>query len=79
MKCLLDTHTVLWFFDYVEKLPKAVFDAILDPENEKYVSIASVWELAIKILILVASAMVENMSLITVDTNIRHYDVAQLW
>lgn len=51
MKCLLDTHTTLWFFDNVEKLSKKVYNAILDPKNEKYVSIASVWELAIKISI----------------------------
>ena len=49
MKYLLDTHTILWFFDHVEKLPETVFKAILDPENRKYVSIVSAWELAIKI------------------------------
>lgn len=49
MKCLLDTHAVLWFFDDVDRLPKKVLGTILDPANEKYVSIASAWELAIKI------------------------------
>ena len=49
MKYLLDTHTALWFFDDVEKLPNAVLDAILDPASDKYVSMASAWELAIKI------------------------------
>jgi PIN domain nuclease of toxin-antitoxin system len=29
--------------------------------------------------ILIASAMIENMGLITADTNIRLYDVASLW
>jgi len=47
----LDTHTVLWFFDDVEKLPKPVYDAILNPENDKYVSLASAWEIAIKVSI----------------------------
>ena len=46
---LLDTHTVLWFFDHVEKLSKTAINAILEQKNKKYVSIASVWELAIKI------------------------------
>ena len=46
---LLDTHTVLWFFDHVEKLSETALNAVLDPESKKYVSIVSVWELAIKI------------------------------
>ena len=49
MRLLLDTHTVLWFFDDVEKLSGTAYKAILDSENEKYVSIASVWEIAVKI------------------------------
>ena len=49
MKLLLDTHCVLWFFDDVEKLSGKVLAAILEPTNEKFVSIASAWELAIKI------------------------------
>jgi PIN domain nuclease of toxin-antitoxin system len=49
MKILLDTHTLLWFFDDVEKLSKPAYDAILNPENYKYVSIASAWEVAIKV------------------------------
>jgi len=49
VRLLLDTHTVLWFFDDVEKLSGTAYKAILDSENEKYVSIASVWEIAVKI------------------------------
>ena len=48
MKLLLDTHIVLWFFDDNKKLSKKVTEAILDSENEKYISIVSAWELAIK-------------------------------
>ncbi|MCL2624305.1 MAG: type II toxin-antitoxin system VapC family toxin [Planctomycetaceae bacterium] len=49
MKLLLDTHIVLWFFNNVENLSKKAYDAILDSTNEKFISIASAWELAIKI------------------------------
>jgi len=49
MRLLLDTHTVLWFFDDVERLSESAYKAILDTENTKYVSIASAWEVAIKI------------------------------
>ena len=127
MKYLLDTHTVLWSFNEVGKLSKTALDVINDPASKKYVSIASAWELAIKIStgklvfdggtdlfyrtareygfgllpikrshiktletlpllhrdpfdrILVASAMAEEMSLITADENVPRYDVACLW
>ena len=49
MKYLLDTHTILWFFDCLEKLSKKALDAIVGPDNKKYVSIVTAWELAIKI------------------------------
>jgi len=49
MKLLLDTHTVLWFFNNVENLSKTALDAILESTNDKFISIASAWELAIKI------------------------------
>jgi PIN domain nuclease of toxin-antitoxin system len=49
MRLLLDTHAVLWFLDDVKKLSDTALRAIIDPANEKYVSIATAWELAIKI------------------------------
>jgi len=49
MKCLLDTHTVLWFFDDFGKLSETALNVILEPRNKKFVSVISVWELAIKI------------------------------
>ena len=49
MKYLLDTHTVLWLFDQVEKLSETALGIILKPAGEKYVSIVSAWEVAIKI------------------------------
>ena len=49
MQYLLDTHTVLWAIGDDEKLSEAAARAILDLKNEMYVSMASAWELAIKI------------------------------
>jgi PIN domain nuclease of toxin-antitoxin system len=49
MKLLLDTHIILWFLGNVEKLSEEALSAITDQKNEKYVSIVSAWELAIKI------------------------------
>ncbi|MDR2717040.1 MAG: type II toxin-antitoxin system VapC family toxin [Treponema sp.] len=49
MKLLLDTHIILWFLGNVEKLSEEALSAITEPANEKYISIVSAWELAIKI------------------------------
>jgi len=49
MKYLLDTHVALWAFGDNEKLSEAAKHTILNPANEKFVSMASAWELAIKI------------------------------
>ena len=48
MRYLLDTHSILWFFDHIEKLSGRILGTILEPANKKYVSIVSAWELAIK-------------------------------
>jgi len=49
MKILLDTHTLLWFIAGSQSLSSASRLLIEDPENQKFVSIASIWEIAIKV------------------------------
>jgi PIN domain nuclease of toxin-antitoxin system len=49
MKYLLDTCTFLWAIATPEVLPPRVAEQILDVANEVYVSIASAWEIAIKV------------------------------
>ena len=49
MKCLLDTHIVLWLAENSPKLSNAAKAIILDETNEKYVSVASCWEVSIKL------------------------------
>ena len=49
MNLLLDTHTVLWFYLADPQLSGTANAAIVDPANEKWVSPASYWEIAIKI------------------------------
>ena len=46
---LLDTHTAIWFFNGDAALSETAKGTILDPSNDKYLSMASAWELAIKI------------------------------
>ena len=49
MKYLLDTHTLLWFLSGDEKLSGRARLLIDDSSNEKFLSIASLWEIAIKV------------------------------
>jgi PIN domain nuclease of toxin-antitoxin system len=52
MDYLLDTHTVLWFFNGDKtSLSETAKNIIQDQNNTKYVSMASVWETCIKISI----------------------------
>lgn len=49
MKLLLDTHTFIWFAVGAANLSPTARALIEDSTNEKSVSLASVWEMAIKI------------------------------
>jgi PIN domain nuclease of toxin-antitoxin system len=127
MKYLLDTHVILWLATNSPFLSETVKRAILDNNNEKYVSIVSAWEVAIKLgtqklqldgglaeffrmidengffllgiereyvhyvqslpffhkdpfdRLLIATASVENLTLISIDDNIQKYDVNWIW
>jgi len=127
VKYLLDTHVVLWIAENSPLLTDRAKTAVLDDSVEKYVSVASAWEVAIKLgtrklyldgglseffrmiddngflalpverehlqrvtrlpphhkdpfdRLLVASAIAENMTLLTADENIPMYDVTCLW
>ena len=127
MKYLLDTHVLLWGLGNEEKLSKEAFRIIRDRANKKFVSIASAWEVAIKIStgkldfdggiseffrmiddnglilfpikreymrivetlpllhrdpfdrLLVSSALVEGLTIITADEDIHKYDVQWVW
>jgi PIN domain nuclease of toxin-antitoxin system len=45
---LLDTHTLLWFFWDDQRLRSSAKALIEDSDNQKLVSVASCWEIAIK-------------------------------
>lgn len=48
-KYLLDTHTLLWVQEDSSQLSSKAKETICEKTNEIYVSIASFWEIAIKI------------------------------
>ncbi|MFA6401387.1 MAG: type II toxin-antitoxin system VapC family toxin [Salinivirgaceae bacterium] len=49
MRYLLDTHAFLWFIAGSNDLSQNAKSIIINPDNEKYVSIASFWEISIKL------------------------------
>ncbi|MDX1949950.1 MAG: type II toxin-antitoxin system VapC family toxin [Rickettsiales bacterium] len=48
MNILLDTHTIIWFYDGSSELSDKIKNIIKDYNNTCYVSIASLWEITIK-------------------------------
>ncbi len=51
MRLLLDTQCWLWWFAQPEKLSEHVIKHIADESNEVWFSVASVWEMGIKVSI----------------------------
>lgn len=49
MKCLLDTHTLLWAVNDSPQLSSTVRTLLEDEDNDLFSSIASLWEIAIKL------------------------------
>ncbi len=49
MRLLLDTHTLIWYYQTDPKLSTFVRTLLEDPANDVLVSPASYWEVAIKI------------------------------
>ena len=49
MNLLLDTHTYIWFSVNKPELSEIVRKMVEDGQNNSYISIASLWEMSIKI------------------------------
>jgi PIN domain nuclease of toxin-antitoxin system len=127
MNVLLDTHTILWALSDDEKLSEKAKSEILTPGKNKFISLASAWEVAIKVSLnklsfeggvlrflrqieidgfdilpisaehitmvetlpfhhrdpfdrlLIATAIVEGMVIVTADENMRLYNVNCIW
>jgi PIN domain nuclease of toxin-antitoxin system len=48
MNVLLDTHAFLWFIEGSPRLSDSARELIRDPATELFMSVASLWEIAIK-------------------------------
>lgn len=51
MRLLLDTHTLIWFDAEPDRLSDTSRDVLTDGNNDLLISIASIWEMQIKIQI----------------------------
>jgi PIN domain nuclease of toxin-antitoxin system len=49
MQLLIDTHVLIWFLEGNKSLSKPHRQIISDSQNDVFVSIASLWEIAVKI------------------------------
>ncbi|MEY4539607.1 MAG: hypothetical protein RLZZ306_1364 [Bacteroidota bacterium] len=49
MNLILDTHAFIWFVEGSIELSQNAKKSILDTNNIKYVSVASLWEMSIKV------------------------------
>lgn len=49
MRVLIDTHTLLWAVDEPSKIGAMALTALQDPINVRFLSAATIWELAIKV------------------------------
>jgi PIN domain nuclease of toxin-antitoxin system len=51
MNLLLDTHTFIWFLEGSDRLSINALEAIESEENTSFISIATLWEIAVKVSI----------------------------
>jgi PIN domain nuclease of toxin-antitoxin system len=82
MKILLDTHILLWHLTDHPKLSQKSSDLIESPDHEKFLSIASLWEIAIKsslgkLEIQCALDLIVPREIIILDIKIEHLKQVQ--
>jgi PIN domain nuclease of toxin-antitoxin system len=79
MRTIVDTHILIWFLEGSPTLSKSRRQFIAAAENEIFVSIASLWEMAIKISIgklilakplseVINQIAAENMEILPIST-----------
>ena len=127
MSYLIDTHALIWYFEDSPDIPEKVKMIIDSDSTKKFISVASLWEIAIKMSIgkltmelhfdeiltelensdllilqvennylkkvfglpflhkdpfdrlIIATALIENLTIITIDENVQKYDAPWVW
>ncbi len=75
MKLLLDTHILLWYLDNNPKLPEVWKRYIEDRHNSIAVSMASLWEITIKVSL---GKLELQDDLTTIENTLKQQDIAVL-
>lgn len=78
MDILLDTHAFLWFVTGDKKLSKKSKDAISPPENTVFLSMATIWEMAIKFSLGKIKLALSFEKFISEQININSFDILQI-
>ena len=55
MKLLLDTNVFIWLNDAPQRVRAQVMTIIANPDNDLFLSLTSIWEMQIKILVAIAN------------------------
>ena len=82
MAFLLDTHTLIWWWDDNARLPGPIRSMMTDPANDIFVSAAVGWEMATKVRVGKLPDMAEavadvNFDRWVIEDGFRHLDVRQ--
>ena len=51
MNLLIDSHVFIWSYDEQHKLSRNALQAMSDPTNNLFLSLVSIWEIQIKIML----------------------------
>lgn len=78
MRVLLDTHVALWWLKGDDRIPRRIRDIVAHPDTERFVSAATIWEIAIKSKLgklPAAAAAVETMPACFTDIGFSMLDI----
>ena len=78
MRCLLDTHTLLWARSAPDRLSADAVAALQSPSNVLYVSVASLWECAIKSSIGKLDVPKDFFEIVSRDYELLHIEVPHI-
>jgi len=48
VRVLLDTHVAVWSVSSSHRIPKRIIDLVANPGNDVFISVVSLWEIALK-------------------------------
>lgn len=77
MKILLDTHALLWWLTDSDRLGEKARELVADPANDILVSMASFWEIAVKIRVGKLEADLDEIMATTVSEGFTLLEIAQ--